>query len=96
LLEVWERLPLYCKMSMVGPPNPSATIEVEEDVDGRLPGVLLAGPAAATTEVEEDVDGSPPRGCYRRVRQRPPPRLKRTSMTGPLGGAADRSGSGHH
>jgi hypothetical protein len=40
-----------------------------------LLGVLLAGPIAATTEVKGDVDGRPPRGCYWRVRQRPPPKL---------------------
>jgi hypothetical protein len=48
-------------------------------------GELSAGPTASTTEVEEDVDGKPPRGRCRRVRQRPPPMLKTTSMVGPLG-----------
>jgi hypothetical protein len=48
----------------------------------------------ATTEVE-DVDGGPPGGCWRQVRQRPPPKLK-TSMAGPLGGASSMSGSGYH
>jgi hypothetical protein len=46
-------------------------------------GVLSAGLAVATTEVE-DVDGGPPGGCYRQVRQRPPPKLK-TSMAAPQG-----------
>jgi hypothetical protein len=39
--------------------------------------------AAATTDVE-DVDGGPPGGCWRQVRQRPPPKLE-TSTAGPLG-----------
>jgi hypothetical protein len=56
--------------------------------------VLAAGPAAATTDVE-DVGGGPPGGCWRQVRQRPPPMLK-TSMAGPLGVAVGISGSGHH
>jgi hypothetical protein len=61
-----------------------ATTEVE-DVDGGPPwgGVLPACPAVATNEVE-NVDGGPPGGCYRLVRQWPPPKLK-TSMAGPLG-----------
>jgi hypothetical protein len=42
-------------------------------------------PVASTTKVEEDVDSRPPRGRYRWVRQRPPLRLKKTSMVGPLG-----------
>jgi hypothetical protein len=46
-------------------------------------GVLVVGPAAATTDVD-DVDGGPPGGCWRQVRQRPPPMLK-TSMVGPPG-----------
>jgi hypothetical protein len=45
--------------------------------------VLTTGPAAGTTEVE-DVDGEPPRGCYREVCQRPPPKLK-TSIPSPCG-----------
>jgi hypothetical protein len=57
-------------------------------------GVLPAGLTAATTGVGY-VDGGPPRGCFRHVRQRPPPELE-TSMVGPLGGASGRSGSGHH
>jgi hypothetical protein len=40
----------------------TATIEVEEDIDGGPLGVLSAGLAAATTEVEKDIDGGPPRG----------------------------------
>jgi hypothetical protein len=47
--------------------------------------VLLAGPTAATIEAEEDVDGAPPGGCYMRVRQWPPLKLKKMSMVGPLG-----------
>jgi hypothetical protein len=43
------------------------------------------GPIMSTTKVEEDVDGRPPGGHCQRVRQRPPPRLKTTSMVGPLG-----------
>jgi hypothetical protein len=39
----------------------------------------------ATTEVKEDVDGGPPGGRCRQVQQRPPPRLKKTSIAGPLG-----------
>jgi hypothetical protein len=39
--------------------------------------------AAATTEAKvEDVNRGPPGGCWRQVRQRPPPKLK-TSMAGP-------------
>jgi hypothetical protein len=57
-------------------------------------GVLPACPAAATTKVE-DVDGGPPGRCCWHVRQRLPPKLK-TLMAGPLGGADDRSGNGHH
>jgi hypothetical protein len=46
-------------------------------------GVLSGFPATVTTNVE-DVDDGPPGGCWRQVRQRPPPVLK-TSMVGPLG-----------
>jgi hypothetical protein len=56
--------------------------------------VLSAGPAAVTTDVGE-VNGRPPMGCWRQVQQRPPPELE-TSMAGPLGGAGDRSDSGHY
>jgi hypothetical protein len=45
-------------------------------------GALPAGPAAATTVVE-DVDDGPPGERCRLIQQRPPPRLKRTLMTGP-------------
>jgi hypothetical protein len=46
----------------------------------------LGGAAGgAITEVEEDVDGRPLGGCYRWVRWRPPPKLEKTSMVGPLG-----------
>jgi hypothetical protein len=62
-----------------------ATTEVEEDVDGGPLGVLSLSPTVATTEVKENVDGGPPTGCCQRVRQRPPPNLKKTSMAGPLG-----------
>jgi hypothetical protein len=48
-------------------------------------GVLSTGSTAATTEVKGDVDSGPPRRCCRRVRQRPPPKLYKTSMVGPLG-----------
>jgi hypothetical protein len=34
--------------------------------------------------------------CCRRVRQQPPPKLNKTSMAGPLGGATGESHSGHH
>jgi hypothetical protein len=37
-----------------------------------------------------------PLGVLLWVQQRPPPRLKKTSMVGPLGGATDGSGSIHH
>jgi hypothetical protein len=43
------------------------------------------GPAAATIEDVEDVDGGASGGCCRWVWQRPPPKLKNTSMAGPLG-----------
>jgi hypothetical protein len=66
------------------PTGPTATtIEVVEDVDGGPLGVLPVDPTVVTTEVKGDVDGRPPRGCYRRVQQRPPPKLKETSMVGP-------------
>jgi hypothetical protein len=45
------------------------------------------GPGVSTTDVEDDIDGGPPGGCYRQVWQHPPPRLKKTLMVGPLGGA---------
>jgi hypothetical protein len=45
-------------------------------------GVLAAGLTAATTGVG-DVNGGPPGGCWRQVRQRPPPELE-TSMAPPL------------
>jgi hypothetical protein len=57
-------------------------------------GLLSTGLAAATTGVL-DVDGGPLGGCYRQVRQRPPPELE-TSMVGPLGVAGGRFDSGHH
>jgi hypothetical protein len=63
----------------------SSTIDVGDDVDSGPPGALLVGPVASTTEVGEDIDGGPPEGRCRRVRQRPPTRLKMTSMAGPLG-----------
>jgi hypothetical protein len=63
----------------------AATIEVVEDVDGKSLGVLSTGPTAATTKVKGDIDSGPPRRCCRWVRQRPPPKLYRTSMVGPLG-----------
>jgi hypothetical protein len=100
---VRHRPPLRLKkMSMVTPLGalPAglavATTEVKENIDCRPLGALSAGPVASTTDVEEDVDGGPPRRCCRWVWQRPPLRLKKTSMAGPLGGAADGTGSGHH
>jgi hypothetical protein len=39
----------------------------------------------ATTEVEGDIDGGVPRVCYQELQQRPPPKLKETSIAGPLG-----------
>jgi hypothetical protein len=72
----------------------AATTEVD-DVDGEPPRwCWRQGLVAATTEVE-DVDSRPPGGAGSKVRQRPPPKLK-TSIVGPLGGAAGMSGSGHH
>jgi hypothetical protein len=51
--------------------------------------------AAATTEVEEG-DGRLPWGVLAEVQQQPPPKLKKTSMADPLGGAVGISGSNHH
>jgi hypothetical protein len=59
------------------------------NVDGEPP----RGAGAGGSEVGDIDDGSPG-GCWRQVRQRPPPKLK-TSMEGPLGGAGGRSDSGH-
>jgi hypothetical protein len=71
--------------------------EVEDDVDGGPSGgALPMGPVVSTTEVEDDVDSGPPRGHYRWVRQRPPPRLETMSMVGPMGGHAGGSGSVRH
>jgi hypothetical protein len=36
-------------------------------------------------KVEEDIDGGPLGGSCWQVRQWPPPKLKKTSMVGPLG-----------
>jgi hypothetical protein len=50
-------------------------------------------PTAATTEAEEDVDGGALgvlTDCLA------PPKLKKTLMAGPLGGAAGMSASNHH
>jgi hypothetical protein len=47
-------------------------------------GVLPVGPETSTTEVEKDVYGGPHGGRCRRVRQRPPPMLKTSSMAGPV------------
>jgi hypothetical protein len=60
------------------------------------PGVLPVGPVVSTTEVEDDVDGGPPGRHCRQVRQRPPWRLKKTSMAGPLGGATGGFDNVHH
>jgi hypothetical protein len=49
-------------------------------------GALPVGLTVAITKFEEGVDGGPPRGCYWQVRQRPPPRLKKTLMAGRMGG----------
>jgi hypothetical protein len=66
------------------PTGPAATtIEDVEDVDGGPLGVLPVDLTVVTTEVKGDVDGRPPRGCYQRVQQRPPPKLKETLMVGP-------------
>jgi hypothetical protein len=56
-------------------------------------GVLPVCLVAATTEVEVDIDGEPHGGCCRWVRQRPPPKLKNTSVvaSGPFGGCPDLS-----
>jgi hypothetical protein len=48
-------------------------------------GVLPAGLIVFAIEVEDGVDGGPPGGRCQWVRQRPPPRLKTMSMTGPWG-----------
>jgi hypothetical protein len=71
---------------MVGPlgvlaTSPTVATTEVGDVNGGSPGgVLAAGPAVAITEVE-DVDGGP-LGCWRQVRQWPPPKLE-TLMAGP-------------
>jgi hypothetical protein len=78
----------------VGPT--AATTEVGEDVDGGPLGGAAAGLAMPTTEVAEVVNGRPLGGCCTWVRQRPPPKLEKTLMEGPLGGATGESGSGHH
>jgi hypothetical protein len=49
------------------------------------PGALPVGPTASNTEFEDDIDGGPPGGHCRWVWQRPPPRLKTSSMASPLG-----------
>jgi hypothetical protein len=46
-------------------------------------GGAVGRPAAATTEVE-DVDGGP-LGVLAKVRQQPPPEMKKTPMVGPWG-----------
>jgi hypothetical protein len=46
-------------------------------------GVRLAVPAVATIEVDEDVDGGPHGRCCQEFRQRPPPKLMKTSMASP-------------
>jgi hypothetical protein len=61
-----------------------------------LLGALSAGLAASTTKVEDDIDGGPHGGCCWRVQQRPPPRLKTTSMAGPMEGVAGGFSSIHH
>jgi hypothetical protein len=58
-------------------------------------GVLSVFLAAATIEVEEDVDDGDLGGCCRYFRQWLPPKLKKTSMAGPLGGVIGISDSGH-
>jgi hypothetical protein len=72
------------------------TTEVEEDVAGGPPGGAPVGPTASTTEVEEDVDGGSPGGRCRWVQQRPPLRLRTTSMAGPLGGTTGGFNSVRH
>jgi hypothetical protein len=61
-----------------------------------LLGALPASPAASTIEFEDDVDDGPPGERCQRVRQRPPPSLKTTSMMGALGGAGGGSNYVHH
>jgi hypothetical protein len=51
---------------------------------GPLGGAAVC-PAAATTKDQEDVYGGPLGGCYRWVRQQPPPKMKKMSMVGPCG-----------
>jgi hypothetical protein len=53
-------------------------------------------PATATTEVDEDVDGGPHRRRCREPRQRPPPKLTKMSMVGPLGDGVGNPSNGHH
>jgi hypothetical protein len=89
-------------MSMEGPLGAlqagltASTTKVEEDIDGGPLEALSVGPVASTTEVEDNVDDSPPGVRCGWVRQRPPPRLKKTSMAGPLGSATGGSDSVHH
>jgi hypothetical protein len=86
-LEVWERPPATLRNALTADPREVLELEVQKLV-------LAAGPTAATIKVE-DVDDGPRGGCCRHVRQRPPPKLK-TSMAGPLRGAAGMPGSDHH
>jgi hypothetical protein len=91
------------------PAGPTVTTtEGEDDIDGRPQrglvvgrgwapgGALPVGLAAATTEVEDDVEGGALGEHYWRVRQCPPPSLKKTSMMAPLRGTASGSDSVHH
>jgi hypothetical protein len=74
----------------------SALSKVGDDVDGGPPWGTAVGPTASTIEVGDDVDGGPPGGCCRRIRQCPPPRLKMSSMAGPIGGVVGGFGSIDH
>jgi hypothetical protein len=63
----------------------ASTIELEEDVDDGSPRGTAVSPAVSTTDFEDDVDGGPSGERCRWVQQCSPPRLKKTSMVGPLG-----------
>jgi hypothetical protein len=74
----------------------ASTTNVEDDIDGGPWGALPVGPATSTTDAEDDFDGRPSGGRCRQVWQCAPPRMKKTSVVGPLSGAAGGSGSVHH
>jgi hypothetical protein len=63
----------------------SATIVVDEDVDGGPLGVLPRAPAAATIIADEDVDGGPPGGAAGSSDSSHHRSRRRRSTAGPLG-----------